>query len=135
MNPPTFQDYPFPKSTVTTRDAELVEIIAPGLAWYSDPGHAWLVISPSRLDWMQANTPELLVESDFYHAGQLYFEEDCEYARVALAFPADFYADIHAAQTFNRYHPDEYKIFLRSQALVERLENLENFFTFTPEAN
>lgn len=57
--------------------------IARGIMHYSTASHGGYHVSPTRLTAMGP-----LAESPFAGAG--WFEEDCDWARVALAFPDEF---------------------------------------------
>jgi len=59
--------------------------VVSGFEWKSGPGHAWIVLSGSRLAQMRRNHPELVLDktcSGFISN----YEEDCEVALVGLAF-------------------------------------------------
>ncbi len=57
-------------------------IIAPGITQVSTAGHGGILLSPERQNAMPAALRRL-------HAS---YEEDCEWALVALAFPDEFEA-------------------------------------------
>lgn len=72
--------------------AQDVRMIAPGITSYSTAGHGGINISTARL----AEMPEQL-RSVAPFAGPGWYEEDCDWAIVALAFPLYFTADHLAA--------------------------------------
>ena len=64
------------------------EKIAEGITWYSTPSHGGYKLSRARL----AEMPEWLLACPFRPVEQAagWFEEDCDWARVVLAFPEYF---------------------------------------------
>jgi len=61
--------------------------LAPGLWWVSTAGHGGAWVSPERL----AELPEVVRRANIYSgAGSPWFEEDAEWALVALVFPEAF---------------------------------------------
>ncbi len=89
------------------------EQIAEGIEHVSTAGHGYYFISRERLIIMQETTPALLTRSKFYphwraNENPQYFEEDCEWSRVVLAFPDEFESDIIAAaeRVMLSYNPD-----------------------------
>jgi len=76
--------------------------VADGITFYSTPSHGGYGLSDARLDEMPACLKEQL------WAGEGWFEEDCDWARVALAFPEYFPADAIdiARKTLAFHHPD-----------------------------
>ena len=63
-----------------------VRCIAAGIWWVSTPSHGGYWLSPDRL----AAMPEpFKVLKTFGSVGPQWFEEDCDWAIVALAFPAE----------------------------------------------
>lgn len=67
--------------------------VADGVQFVSTAGHGGYRLSAARL----ARMPESLkTVTDFYKGGP-WFEEDCEWARVAMAFPELFPADAQEA--------------------------------------
>jgi hypothetical protein len=76
--------------------------IARGIVSYSTPGHGGIHLSPTR----QAEMPDsLMVESGWY-------EEDCDWALVAIAFPSYFAKEYDQAKdTVRNWHPDRYEKF------------------------
>lgn len=75
--------------------------IAPGIVRVMTAGHGGLVLSPERLQAMP-NRYKL----NEYGTGR-YFEEDCEWALVALAFPDEFSEEQRdaARATAAQYYP------------------------------
>lgn len=65
--------------------------IADGITQVSTASHGGLVLSDERLQAM----PEQYKINNY--GGGRYFEEDCEWALVCLAFPEAFSAEHHAA--------------------------------------
>jgi len=59
--------------------------VVPGFQWKSGPGHAWIVLSSSRLAQMKRTHPELVLEQTCSGFKSNY-EESCEVALVGLAF-------------------------------------------------
>ena len=60
--------------------------IAPGIISVSTPSHGGYWLSPDRIDAMPAN----LKKTDSRYCPVNWYEEDCEWSRVALAFPECF---------------------------------------------
>ena len=86
--------------------ADSITEIAPGIVSYSTPSHGGYWLSPERV----AEMPKPLREFKPW-AGPGWFEEDCDWSVVALAFPQYFPEDaVRAANaTFSRYKPELYK--------------------------
>lgn len=61
--------------------------IAAGIVAVTTAGHGGIWLSRERLDRMPA---ALRVSNDYSGAGSEWFEEDCEWALVAAAFPEAF---------------------------------------------
>jgi hypothetical protein len=61
-----------------------VKEIAPGITWYSTPSHGGFHLSPERMQAM----PEHLRACSFTR--DAWFEEDCSWCGVVLAFPEYF---------------------------------------------
>ena len=78
-----------------------------GIHFRSTPSHGYIDISPERLAQMPA---VLKTPTRFFTAGSRSFEEDCEWARVALAFPQYWPADERerAREIIERYQPEIY---------------------------
>jgi len=66
--------------------ADHVRTVADGIVDVQTPGHGGYWLSAARLEVLRAKFPEL---SDSF-AGFPWFEEDCDWAYVALAFPEHF---------------------------------------------
>lgn len=73
-------------------------IYAPGIVCYDTPSHGGFRIDADRLSTM----PPLLRNADGW------FEEDCEWAKVAIAFPRYFTAHErkHARKTIEQWFPE-----------------------------
>jgi len=74
---------------------------AEGITFYRTPSHGGFKLSPERLKQMP---PALRGKSSW-------FEEDCEWAKVAFAFPETF-PEKHresAIRTLKEWYPDEYE--------------------------
>lgn len=65
--------------------ADSAEKIAEGITFYSTPSHGGVKLSPERL----ASMPAMLREIKPF-AGPGWYEEDCDYSLVVLAFPECF---------------------------------------------
>lgn len=72
-----------------------------GIICYTTPSHGGFHVDPERLAIM----PAVLRNADGW------FEEDCEWAKVATAFPALFtdYERKHAEKTLRDWHPDAWE--------------------------
>lgn len=83
--------------------SDSIENIAPGIAFYSTPGHGGFLISQDRRDDM----PEAIRQFQTF-AGGNWYEEDCDAALVVFSFPTLFsFAQINAARrTIAYYHPE-----------------------------
>lgn len=91
------------------------EKVAFGIMYYVTPGHGGYHLSQGRLKQMPR---ELLVSDNPYFQRLIengWFEEDCEWARVALAFPQFFSADVveHAHELGRLYFPSAYSVWLQ----------------------
>lgn len=75
--------------------------LAEGIIQVSTAGHGGFVVSDSRLKAMPAK-----YKVNVYGRGR-YFEEDCEWALVVLAFPSEFSEEIQQAahDTARCYYP------------------------------
>lgn len=83
-----------------------------GIRFHSTPSHGYIVLTSKRLSQM----PEVLKQpTEFYSAGSPYFEEDCEWSRVACAFPEYFTGkeQEQAQETLKTYHQDIYEDWIR----------------------
>ena len=91
-----------------------VEVVAPGIHFYSTPSHGGYLISDERFESMPAhlravqtfvnrNRPEWVGHGHWY-------EEDCDWAIVALAFPKHFAKSSveTAAKVFEAHHPNHH---------------------------
>lgn len=86
--------------------ADHVREIAPGIVRYDTPSHGGYYVSPERVLTM----PKPLREFEPW-AGPNWYEEDCDWAVVALAFPQFFPADHQEAAlaTLKSYKPELYE--------------------------
>ena len=82
---------------------ETVNEIAPGIVSYSTPSHGGYWLSPARV----ASMPKPLRDFGPW-AGPNWYEEDCDWCIVALAYPHFFPADWIplALATLQRYEPE-----------------------------
>jgi len=80
--------------------AQHSEKIARGIMLYSTAGHGGIHLSPT----VNSKMPEALrIEDGWY-------EEDCDWALVALAFPQFFIKDYaNAVSAAKNWHPDRYE--------------------------
>jgi hypothetical protein len=80
--------------------------IAPGIVRHDTASHGGYYVSPERV----ASMPKPLREFRPF-AGPNWYEEDCDWAIVALAFPEFFAGDVIplALATLQRYQPELYK--------------------------
>ena len=85
---------------------DTVREIAPGIIRYDTPSHGGYYVSPERLLTM----PKPLREFQPW-AGPNWYEEDCDWAIVALAFPQFFQEkDVAIAlATIKSYKPELYQ--------------------------
>jgi hypothetical protein len=89
--------------------AQTTEAITDGMIAYTTAGHGGIKLSEERFERM----PEPY-KSVAPFAGRLWYEEDADWALVALAFPDDYCAGMEeeyrrrvlksAKQTFDQYH-------------------------------
>ena len=81
-----------------------IKIIADGIRLISTPSHGGIWVSKARL----AEMPEKYkTPSSFYKMGGQFFEEDCEWARVALSFPQFFPGEQTGAKLcLSHTHPE-----------------------------
>ena len=77
-----------------------VNRVAAGISWISTAGHGGFRLSKTRYESMPAN----LRACSF--TGNQFFEEDCSWCAVVMAFPQFCDADqtLSAAMTFNKYY-------------------------------
>ena len=85
---------------------DTVEEIAPGIVRYDTPSHGGYYVSPERVLTM----PKPLREFQPW-AGPNWYEEDCDWAIVALAFPQFFPGEYQEAAiaTIRNYQPELHK--------------------------
>ena len=85
---------------------DIVTEIAPGIVFYSTPSHGGYWLSPARV----AAMPKPLRDFQPF-AGPNFYEEDADWAIVALAFPQFFPDDAipAALQTIKHYKPELYE--------------------------
>lgn len=76
------------------------KILADGIVWVSTPSHGGVWVSPDRLDKMP-------IKQTAYSQGG-WFEEDCDWALVAVTFPEAFSErDVATAKSIvSRYFPN-----------------------------
>lgn len=80
--------------------ADYSKRIARGIMSYSTPGHGGIHVTPRILEMMPE---ELRIESGWY-------EEDCDWCLVAVAFPLMFKDEYkQALDTMRNWHPDRYE--------------------------
>ncbi len=81
-------------------EADYSQEIARGIMQYSTPSHGGIHLSPAR----QAEMPEeLRLDSGWY-------EEDCGWSLVAVAYPQYFVKDYALAlEIVKHYYPERYK--------------------------
>ena len=91
--------------------------IAPGIVWHQTASHGGFFVAPERI----AEMPKLLRDFQPW-AGAHWYEEDCDWCLVALAFPQHFPADTLpvALATLKSYQPDLY-----DRALVAGLPGID----------
>lgn len=89
---------------------------AEGIMWYSTAGHGGFHLSPE----VNSRVPEALrIEDGWY-------EEDCDWALVAIAFPDIFIKEYaNATRTMRNWHPDRYEkhfgvVLLPSESYLKR---------------
>jgi hypothetical protein len=80
--------------------------IAPGITFYSTPSHGGYHLSPARI----ASMPKPLRDFQPF-AGPGFYEEDCDWSIVCLAFPQFFPADAipAAMNTLKHSKPEIYE--------------------------
>jgi len=85
------------------------ERIAKGIMRYGTPGHGGYHLSPAR----QAEMPAALLIGGMPDIARGWYEEDCDWARIALAFPQFFNGLACAAawETLRDWAPDAYEAF------------------------
>lgn len=91
--------------------------IAPGIVWHQTASHGGFFVAPERV----AEMPKLLRDFQPW-AGAYWYEEDCDWCLVALAFSQHFPADTLpvALATLKSYQPDLY-----DRALAAGLPGME----------
>lgn len=85
------------------------EIVAPGIIFYGTPSHGGYHLSKTRMQKMPANLLPVEGKAHPYMYRCMmkgWFEEDCEWARVALTFPEFFTPGQleNAKKTFESYN-------------------------------
>ena len=88
------------------------EEIAPGIVFHSTASHGGYELSPARV----ASMPKPLREFEPW-AGPGYYEEDCDWSVVCLAFPQFFPDDAQGAamRTLERYKPEVFREFMATR--------------------
>jgi len=66
---------------------QFIRLYADGIALVETPSHGGFVLSPARMEDMSADLRKCSFSNDHY------FEEDCSYVAVVLAFPHLFSAE------------------------------------------
>ena len=86
--------------------------VAPGIIRYDTASHGGYYVAPEMVMTMP---PPLRNIVPF--AGKGWYEEDCDWCIVVLAFPTLFPPGDHAValDTLRHYHPDAYEAFCRWQ--------------------
>jgi len=64
-------------------------VIAPGITKYYTPSHGGYLLSPERRSQMPAHLRDVPT-----FAGSNWYEEDCDWALVALSFPEHFAPEV-----------------------------------------
>ncbi len=84
------------------------EEIAPGITFYSTPSHGGYWLSPERVAAMPKALRDFVPFGGEQAGPGRWFEEDADWAVVALAFPQFFPADAipAALKTLERYRPE-----------------------------
>ena len=80
-----FKTLPAPEKTKTPWGDGSGYVIAPGIRLFSTDSHGGLRVSDERL----AEMPDVIRNLDPF-AGRGWYEEDCDWALVAMAFPEHF---------------------------------------------
>lgn len=91
--------------------AQHIREIAPGIVSYSTASHGGIHLSPERIAEMPKPLQKFVPFGGEQRGPGRWFEEDCDWAVVALAFPQFFTDDDHAAAlaTIRSYKPELYK--------------------------
>lgn len=91
--------------------AQHIHVIAPGIVSYSTASHGGIHLSPERFAEMPKPLQEFVPFGGEQHGPGRWYEEDCDWAIVAVAFPQFFTSDDHAAAlaTIKGYKPELYK--------------------------
>ncbi len=87
------------------------EKIAPGIVWYSTPSHGGYHLSPGR----QQEMPRELTESGSSRRAEGWYEEDCDWCLVVVAFASLFDADKYsqAKECMRNWLPNRYEAYFR----------------------
>lgn len=85
--------------------ADFTEKVADGITAVSTPSHGGYRLAADR----QANMPDALRVDSGSSVG--WYEEDCDWALVAVAFPEEFLREhvAEARETVKQYHPDRWE--------------------------
>jgi len=91
------------------------ETLAEGITLVSTPGHGGILLSPERLAAMPKSLRE---HAPFGRYSRKWFEEDCEVALVALAFPDDLpgFSPETAHAMAAEIYPDTYAAWQKEMA-------------------
>lgn len=98
-----FKTLPVQRKTKTPWGDGRGDVIAPGITLFSTDSHGGFHVSDMRL----AEMPDVIRTIDPF-AGRGWYEEDCDWALVAMAFPEHFSGE-HcqaAIATVNRWQPE-----------------------------
>ena len=86
---------------------------ARGIIWYGTPSHGGFHLSPGR---MTEVPPALRTMGEPDGRGGRWFEEDCEWPAVSLAFPHIFPDEqARALECLKNWHPIEYELYTGNQ--------------------
>jgi hypothetical protein len=90
---------------------DTVKEIAPGIIRYDTPSHGGYWLSPERLATMPKCLQEFIPFGGPQTGPGRWFEEDCDWSVVCLAFPQFFPPDAipAALKTLERYKPELYQ--------------------------
>lgn len=102
--------------------ADYSKAVAPGITWYSTPGHGGYHVDDEQNAKIKALFPNAKI-----WAGNGWYEEDCDWALVALAFPELFEApEIRAALRTVQGREDAPTIGLHFSMLKARVKAWED---------
>jgi hypothetical protein len=91
--------------------AQQSQRIAVGIVQYSTAGHGGIHLTAKRVSQMH-HSIQCHIKASLSSSGGAWFEEDCEWALVALAFPEHFPGEeISAENTVRNWFPDVWESF------------------------